>query len=383
MKDYYGYLVSDVFSKKIVQLEKELNKITEKYEFIKKHKNKNKNKQIKKEKTQKIQEYINNYPNKNEKAFNAGLISYRLGCGDKENQNLLRDQMWKSIKQKSSFFKEMDFLYYEILPEELPPLSGYFKISFELLKPYMSKDDDPLYFLENPIMKEWNFKIPMVLASSWKGNFRWMATKLLAKKLYSNDKRGKNKELLKERISLIKLFGNENPAEEKYLNNLFGKSICKEYEEFLKKQNFDPTISRRGRLQFFPTFFDKIDYDVITPLDRVKRTPKSGPIILEVVPVKSKADLTFLYHPFDIFFEKGLNLKEDEQIEILSDIQRIQKVLLNLLCEYGFSSKRTSGYGLAKKNSLNGSLRWSKKTDSLQLNFIQDYFGIKEVLFNA
>ena len=121
----------------------------------------------------------------------------------------------------------------------LPRYSWYISLPVRLAEPFTSKDDSEMHVLENPICRERVFGVPMVRPSTWKGNLRWTAVMA-----------GLDEEV-RER-----LFGNETDEEEEF---------------------------RAGRLFFFPTFFDRIDFEVLTPLDRERRFPKTGPILLECV----------------------------------------------------------------------------------------------------
>jgi CRISPR-associated protein Cmr2 len=52
----------------------------------------------------------------------------------------------------------------------------------------------------------------------------------------------------------------------------------------------------RGRLVFYPTFFDEVNLDVITPHDRKTKTPSRGPIYFETVPLKKRGKIVFLIY---------------------------------------------------------------------------------------
>ncbi len=116
--------------------------------------------------------------------YNSGFIFHYLILKEGLKKDKLRDIFKCYIESNKGYLeKEKGKLEYYLNPEDMPPISGYFKINFSLKKHYISKDEDLFYFLENPVMKEGNFKVPMIQASSWKGNFRWMGIKLLVKKI--------------------------------------------------------------------------------------------------------------------------------------------------------------------------------------------------------
>jgi CRISPR-associated protein Cmr2 len=52
----------------------------------------------------------------------------------------------------------------------LPPSSWFLQFTFTLAKPYISKDDNPFYIIDNPIVRDKVFRLPMVRPTSWKGN---------------------------------------------------------------------------------------------------------------------------------------------------------------------------------------------------------------------
>lgn len=63
--------------------------------------------------------------------------------------------------------------------DDLPFHSFFSQFTFILAKPYLSKDDEAFYICENPVKKDKVFKVPMVSGSTWKGNMRWTAGRLL------------------------------------------------------------------------------------------------------------------------------------------------------------------------------------------------------------
>ena len=191
--------------------------------------------------------------------------------------------------------------------KNLPENSVLIKISFTLKKPYTSKDEGEFHIIddkifENPIVRDKFTGLPMVRPSTWKGHLRFAAEKVEWDK-------GNKKKITK------RLFGNESGDDN----------------------------SLKGRLYFFPTFFkDKAEKDVITPLKRDTRTPARGPIPIEVMKAGSKGDFYLLYIPYP----KGKNFQE-EQIE--EDLRFVAEALKRMFYIYGFSAKKTSGFGVIEK----------------------------------
>ena len=54
----------------------------------------------------------------------------------------------------------------------LPSYSFVFQFSFTLAQPYISRDEQDFYILDNPIRKDRIFELPYVAPTSWKGSLR-------------------------------------------------------------------------------------------------------------------------------------------------------------------------------------------------------------------
>jgi len=218
-------------------------------------------------------------------------------------------QRKKGIQKKLREEKDInDFCLKPADLQILPTNSTLIKISFTLKKPYTSRDEGEFHIIEgkifeNPIVRDKFTGLPMVRPSTWKGHLRFAARMVEWNK---GDK---------EKI-IRRLFGNES-----------------EDDNALK-----------GRLYFFPTFFEEeAERDVITPLKRDTRTPtKRGPIPLEVMKSSSEGEFYLLY----ITYPKGKNFKE-EQIE--EDLRFLAEALKLMFYTYGFSAKKTSGFGVIEK----------------------------------
>lgn len=191
--------------------------------------------------------------------------------------------------------------------QNLPENSVLIKVSFTLKKPYTSKDEGEFHFIdgkifENPIVRDKFTGLPMVRSSTWKGHLRFATEKVEWK----------------------------NEEKEKIIKRLFGSKP--EENEAL-----------RGRLYFFPTFFEsEAGRDVITPLKRDTRTPANGPISIEVMKPNSKGEFYLLYVPYP----KGKDFKKEH---IKEDLKFLAEALKLMFYTYGFSAKKTSGFGVIKK----------------------------------
>lgn len=217
--------------------------------------------------------------------------------------------------------KESDETIFYPQPEDLqnlPSDSALLKISFVLKKPYTSKDEAEFRILnnniiENPIVRDKFTGKPYIKPTTWKGNLRFAAGKV-------NAENEKKKRIIK------RLFGSESEEKENHL---------------------------KGRLYFFPTFFKKnAKKDVITPLKRSTRTPANGPISFEVMKPGDSADFYLLYLPYP----KGDNFKEEKVAE---DLNFLADALRLMFYTYGFSAKKTSGFGVIEKKLNEGKL-WIK-----------------------
>lgn len=250
--------------------------------------------------------------------FDFYLYKYKLENNVNEDERMLVSKYKDELKKKSekSFF---DQFYPDCsLINYLHHGSVLIKISFELKKPYISKGEGEFHILngrvtENPIVRDKLTGLPMVKPSTWKGHLRFAANKV------------KKYEESKERADMIikRLFGSE-PGDEN-----------------------EPA---KGRLYFFPTFFDDSSKDVITPLSRKARTPEKGPISIETVPKGAKGEFYLLYLPY----LQGDGFKEDE---IDEDLEFLSKALKAMFYKYGFSAKKKAGFGVAevlKKNETGG-----------------------------
>jgi CRISPR-associated protein Cmr2 len=231
----------------------------------------------------------------------------------------------------------------------LPPGSWFLQFTFTLARPWMSKDDDPFYVAEsvNPVRKDKVFKVPMMSAASWKGLLRWTAMHI---RLAQRNDSLSDKNFATERFVQTLLFGDEKGEEGEqtkdfaaYLDALKRQARA-QYDRLLRQyyglKPEDPLPHHSGRLMFYPTFFDAIDVEVINPHSR--RT-KAGthPIYLECVPTGAKGTFSLLYVPFD-------RAGEDMADEGGKHLHYLAPIIRAMFLTYGFSAKRTSGYGTAE-----------------------------------
>lgn len=209
----------------------------------------------------------------------------------------------------------------ELLPKQLAdlvdlapsiPQPGWLaiEVSFTLQTPWYSKDDRPFHVLDNPVRKDRVFGVPFMSAASWKGLLRWavgMTTGLIGPTPIEDKEKGKEAE-----ATILYLFGNEKGTTDDF---------------------------QRGALAFYPTWFPRVGFEVINPHSRKTRAG-TQPIYYEVVPVGTKGTLRLLYAPLPGQSGRdGIGAKDA--------LGKLLEAIDKLLTVYGFSAKRTAGWGLA------------------------------------
>ena len=283
---------------------------------------------------------------------------------------------YKIVKQISGIYdNQQDLRNLQEYIEKLPKYSFAIWFKFKLKAPYFSKDDDEFYIIQNPVLKETNFKVPMVRGSAWKGALA-SAFRELFKDDFSNKRIkidsflrifGAGSESIKAiEQALLKETGSFKKAKEKlpeFLLFELGLEVKKEDLEEIeniknKKQLFDfiknklsknldesqknlPTEfqTHKGRAIFYPTYFDKLSLEIINPHDRRKRAG-TIPIHYEVVPKETEGIFQLIYIPFDAV------LKNDEDVknEAKEDLKNLTEAL-KILSEKGIGAKTKLGWG--------------------------------------
>ena len=244
----------------------------------------------------------------------------------------------------------------------LPKGSWVLEFPITLAKPFISKDDIPFYIIENPVRKDRVFGVPFVSAMAWKGNLRWTMMKVFLEPNASNPD-----EFAQIRFRYTLLFGTEKGWEEtigwtKYLDKLCREA--KEKYENMLKEKFNrknaKDVHTQGMLYFYPTFWDKIDMLVINPHDRRTKTGKN-PIYFEVVPAGAKGVFRLVYVPLYWF-----GLPENELIEkVIEDLKDVIAGVKEMMLTYGFSAKKSSGFGVIEDG-------WDKDESRLEMKGFYD-----------
>ncbi len=289
-----------------------------------------------------------------EKSNNFGLLKFVHQFNNDE------PEYWQFIKnQFDEYVIPFNLLKPDFDISNLLPSSFFIQFKFKLAKPFISRDDEPFYIIENPVKKDKVFKVPMMSPSGWKGNLRWTAGRNFIDTLTNIID-----DIFAERLRLIRIFGHETEAVYEYFNECifqrlfnrkprtkkekkdFENEIVKPWQQYLEKEipPIKDVAGLQGRLHFYPTFFDKIDLEVINPHDRKTRAGKN-PIYFEVVPDTATGNFSLLWFPFDLA-ENNTARKE----ALKEDWNVLKEALKNMFFTYGFSAKKTSGFGVIENS---------------------------------
>jgi len=186
---------------------------------------------------------------------------------------------------------------------DLPPYSFQLQFTFTLAKPYLSKDDNAFYIIDNPIARDKVFQLPIVRPTGWKGSL----------------------------CAALWQLGHKKAAPDEQIQRLFGDIRGNE-------------SGQAGRARFYPTFFTQTGLEIINPHDREKRAGKN-PLLFESVPTGATGTFTLLYVPFDLIGKPETTTRA----QIAEDVQLLAQGVQALFRTYGFGAKTSSGFGLAEE----------------------------------
>jgi len=289
--------------------------------------------------------------------------------GDRHNRTGLLWWYKPGATDYSSFLKRQMRTYVAglnlqpALPDlgQLPARSWAFQFTFVLRKPYLSHNDADFYIIDNPLKKEWVFRIPYVAPSQWKGALRSAAIRRLVEQLQQD---GDEAAFAARRLQLVRLYGNEKDGAERYLNAALARhragGLPADADQEARNQwqvrltaaaaaaaaEFERDLRRRGvqqgdvegfsgSLTFYPTYFDAVALEVINPHSRDSGGGKL-PIYLEAVPAGTSG--TFVL----------LNVPSDGDGDALDDLKAVAADVTTMLVEKGFGAKTSSGFGSAE-----------------------------------
>ncbi|MDI6851796.1 MAG: RAMP superfamily CRISPR-associated protein [bacterium] len=308
------------------------------------------------------------------KDFPLAFLKEKILTSDSKTFSINNEKL-KQIHQISGIITDSNHI--KNLLENLPNYSFALWVKFKLIAPYFSKDDDEFYIIQNPVLKEKVFKVPMVRGSSWKGALAGAFKKLLNEENDISKRNGiiesylrifgagsenikvieeylreksKNSEEFKSKILEFMLFelgikvsrddidiiNNEN--DENKLIELLNNKIS---QKIKRSQSNIPIEfqTHKGRAIFYPTYFDKLSLEIINPHDRRKRAG-TNPIHYEVVPKNTEGILQILYIPFDGIMKNDEELKSEAKCDLENLCKAIEK-----LSDEGIGAKTKLGWG--------------------------------------
>ncbi|RJX27665.1 MAG: hypothetical protein C4554_03875 [Dethiobacter sp.] len=270
-------------------------------------------------------------------ALNPHLFYHLIALTQKKSADKLRST-WQNTEYKdrvSNLDAKIDawglrglldvFRFPDINMAYLPFYSFVIRFTFTLAKPYVSRDEQVFYIIDNPVSKDKMFGLPHVIPSSWKGCLR----------------------------SAIYQLGADQDA----LKRIFGSA--KEAGEYTIIQS-----GKSGTLHFYPTFFMQKSLEVINPHDRVRKVGKR-PVLMECVPAGASGCFTLLYVPAlnsmsneknDVAMHVVESKKPDVIKDVTKDLRLISEGLKAMFLTFGFGAKTSSGYGIATPDLDNGQL---------------------------
>lgn len=243
------------------------------------------------------------------------------------------------------------------------PYSFILQAEIKLISPYYSRDDDEFYLIQNPVLKEKVFKVPMVRGSGWKGAIAKAGKDLINKDLKWFDSYirifGTGSQEYRELIDSLEKDKSISEKLIKYALFKLGIRLNKERinkintkpEDFLielsdklTKENIkNKTVPylqiHKGRAIFYPTYFDKLSLEIINPHSRKTRAG-INPIHYEVVPEGTKGILQIIYIPYDGILLSDNELEKQVKADIEFLIKCIEKVAKN-----GVGAKTKLGWG--------------------------------------
>jgi len=295
----------------------------------------------------------------------------------------------QKIKQISGIYDNPSNLQNYI--SKLPKHSFAIWFKFKLKAPYFSKDDDEFYIIQNPILKETNFKVPMIRGSGWKGALASAFRELINDKTNPDNKGTKVESFLRvfgagsDSIKAIESYifdksKDLKKAKEKLLEFILfelglevDRDLINEVKNISSKDKLLDVIknklskrlgnnhkdlplefqTHKGRVIFYPTYFDKLSLEIMNPHDRRKRAGTT-PIHYEVVPAETEGIFQIVYIPYDRILTKDEELKEEVEQDLEMLCEAIEK-----LAEVGVGAKTKLGWGKFEIEDIRVCTNWN------------------------
>lgn len=314
----------------------------------------------------------------------------RVGRGPKRAGGLLN--LYKSEEYRrflESRIKTLSSLGLAVSPPDpvaFPPGSWAVQFVFTLQKPYFSRDDTDFYILENPVKKEWVFNVPYVASTQWKGALRAAMVRRLA-----DEKEGLGpSEFARRRLRLSLLFGGEKSEEVDdlvipagYLDRAGGAEAARLYRKMVKEyfhgRDDEDLPHLAGRLHFYPTYFDRLNLELINPHPRDTGAGER-PVYFECVPAGVEGTFALFYVPFESSGDSKAEIRE----EALEDLQMVAEGIRLMMTVYGFGARTSSGFGAAEDRIRDGKYQirgWKPAEFSTLSGFVEDVkrrFGVEK-----
>lgn len=223
---------------------------------------------------------------------------------------------WKALKDTGAL---------DVVPlSALPRYSATWSLSFELLTPLLTADDDPFYLFDNPLRKDHTFGVPYLSAAALKG---------LSADAYQRSFPGAV--AWSER-------GEKDPdrtrhfrSEDGYAARLFGIATDDEQADSL-----------RGRLHFSPLWLEWVQYLVMNPMDQAKGIG-TQPIHFEAASPRDDKGKAVQATVRGFYFNP-LGVKGSDEAAVRADLARFIAALAQWWPALGLGAKRLAGYGAIK-----------------------------------
>ncbi|MQL52303.1 CRISPR-associated protein [Desulfofundulus thermobenzoicus] len=284
----------------------------------------------------------------------------RVGRGPKKPGGLLglyrSEEYRRLLESRVKTLSSLGLATFPPNPATFPPGSWTVQFTFTLQEPYFSRDDTDFYVLENPVKKEWIFRVPYVAPTQWKGALR----AAMVRRLVDGKENLSPSEFARRRLRLSLLFGGEkgeevdglsSPAD--YLDRAGGDEAARLYRKMVKQyfhsMDDEDLPHHAGRLHFYPTYFDCLDLEVINPHPRDTGAGEL-PIYFECVPAGAEGTFALFYAPFG----RSGNSEAETRKEALEDLQMVAEGIQFMMTGSGFGARTSSGFGVAEERIREG-----------------------------
>ena len=208
-----------------------------------------------------------------------------------------------------------------------PRYSARLLLTFRLLTPLLTKDDDPFYLFDNPARKDHLLGLPYLSAASLKG-----LSADAYQRAFPNPRSWL--ELGKDDPDRTRAFRQADP----HAKRLFGIA-----DDGVKIEN-EKNPSEKGRLHFSPVWFNQLQLLVMNPGDQA-RAVGTFPIQFEAIAPNQTGVLEVIY-----FNPHGA--KDSDQTTVRADLARWLAAVATWWPALGLGGKRLAGYGAIQIESV-------------------------------